>query len=302
MFEFVSRHKRLLQLLLMIFIIPPFAFWGIDSYQRFFTTGNDVANVDGNKITEQELGEQLKQQQDRMRALLGAGFNAAAFDTPEIRARILDSMIAQRLLLQQAVRGNLAITDEQLREVIASTPAFQEGNQFSRARYEETLRREGYTPVMFESGLRRDLILQQYTSAIGDSGIASKAASRQIAASRAEQREASEYTISAEPFASKVKIGPQAVQAYYDANRIQFLVPEQVRAEYVVFSGEALLSLEPIGEDEIKSWYDSHIDQYREKEERQASHILITVKAGASDADKAKARDKAQSLLDQVRK
>ena len=302
MFDFVTRHKRLLQLLLVIFIVPPFAFWGIDSYQRSFTTGNDVANVDGQKISEQELGEQLKQQQDRMRSLLGAGFNAATFDTPEIRARILDSMIAQRLLLLQAVRGNLAITDAQLREVIASTPGFQEGNQFSRARYEETLRREGYTPVMFEASLRRDLILQQYTSAIGDSGIASKAASRQIAASRAEQREASEYTISAESFASRVKIEPQAEQAYYDANRSQFLVPEQVRVEYVVFSNEAMQALEPIGEDEIRSWYESHIDQYREKEERQASHILITVKAGASDADKAKARDKAQSLLDQVRK
>jgi len=302
MFEFVSRHKRLLQLLLIIFIVPPFAFWGIDSYQRFFTTGNDVASVDGNKISEQELDEQLKQQLDRMRALLGAGFNAATFDTPEIRARILDSMIAQRLLLQQAVRGNLAITDEQLREVIASTPAFQEGNRFSRERYEQTLRREGYTPVMFEASLRRDLILQQYTSAIGDSGIASKAASRQIAASRAEQREASEYTISAESFASRVKIEPQAEQAYYDANRSQFLVPEQVRVEYVVFNSEAMQALEPIGEDEIKSWYESHIDQYREKEERQASHILIAVKAGASDADKGKARDKAQSLLDQVRK
>jgi peptidyl-prolyl cis-trans isomerase D len=218
-----------------------------------------------------------------------------------MRARILDSMIAQRLLLQQAVRGNMAVTDEQLREVIASTAAFQEGNRFSRERYEETLRREGYTPATFEAGLRRDLVLQQYTGAINDSGIASRAASRQIAASRAEQREASEYTISAEPFASKVKIEPQAVQAYYDANRSRFLIPEQVRAEYVVFSSEAMLALEPIGQDEIKSWYESHIDQYQEKEERRASHILIAVKAGASDADKAKAREKAQSLLDQVR-
>jgi peptidyl-prolyl cis-trans isomerase D len=134
------------------------------------------------------------------------------FDTPEVRARILDSMIAQRLLLRQAVRGNLAITDEQLREVIASTPAFQDANRFSRERYEETLRREGYTPAMFEASLRRDLILQQYTSAISDSGIASRAASKQIAVSRAEQREASEYMISAEPFASKVKIEPQAVR------------------------------------------------------------------------------------------
>ena len=302
MFGFVAKHKRLLQFLLVIFIVPPFAFWGIDSYQHFFSTGNDVANVEGQKITEQELGDQLKQQQDRIRSLLGANFNAAMFDTPEARARILDSMIAQRLLLQKAVRGNLAITDEQLREVIASTPVFQEGNRFSRERYEETLRREGYTPAMFEASLRRDLILQQYTSAISDSGIASRATARQIAAARAEQREVSEYMISAEPFASKVKIEPQAVQAYYDANRSKFLVPEQVRAEYVVFSTEAMLALEPVSQDEIKSWYESHIDQYQEKEERRASHILIAVKAGASDADKAKARDKAQSLLDQVRR
>ena len=161
MFEFVTRHKRLLQLLLVIFIVPPFAFWGIDSYQRFFSSAYDVATVDGQKISEQELSEQLRQQQERMRALLGAKFAASTFDTPEIRARILDSMIAQRLLLQRALRGYLGVTDEQLREVIVSTPAFQEGNRFSKEKYEETIRREGYTPVMFEASLRRDLILQQ---------------------------------------------------------------------------------------------------------------------------------------------
>lgn len=301
MFGFVAKHKRLLQFLLVLFIVPPFAFWGIQSYQGSGTT-NQVADVDGQKISEQEFGEQLKQQQDRMRGLLGANFDAALFDTPEIRARILDNMIAQRLLLKEAVRGNLAITDDQLREVIASTPAFLDANRFSRTRYEDTLRREGYTPAMFEASLRRDLILQQYTSAIGESGIASKAASKQIASSRAEQREVSEFVISAATFASKVKIEPQAVKAYYDGNLSQFLVPEQVRVEYVVFSRESMQALESVGEDEIKSWYESHLDQYQEKEQRQASHILIGVNASASDAEKAKARERAQLLLDQVRK
>ena len=302
MFVFVAKHKRLLQVLLAIFIIPPFAFWGIDSYQRSFSGASDIANVDGQKISEQELGEQLKQQQDRMRALLGANFAASTFDTPEIRARILDGMIAQRLLLQRAVRGQLSITDEQLREVIASTPAFQEGGRFSKEKYEETIRREGYAPVVFESSLRRDLVLQQYTSALGDSGIASKAVARQIAAARGELREVAENTISAEPFAAKVKIQPQAVQAHYEANRSQFEVPEQVRVEYVAFTSDALIALEPVTQDEIKAWYDSHIDQYQDKEERQASHILFSVKPGSGDAEKAKAREKAQAVLDQLRK
>jgi len=302
MFDFVAKHKRLMQVFLAIFIVPTFAFFGIDSYQRFLSSGSDVANVDGQKISEQEFNEQLKQQQDRMRALLGQNYSAAAFDTPEIRARILERMIAQRLLLRRALRGDMAMTDEQLREVIASTPAFQEGSRFSRERYEETLRREGYTPAMFEATLRRDLILQQYTSALNDSGFASKAAAGQIAAARAEQREVSESALSAASYAGRVKIEPQAAQTYYESNRGQFVVPEQVRVEYVVFTSEALMTLEPITQDEIKTWYDAHIEQFREKEERQASHILIAVKAGAADVEKAKARAKAQALLDQIRK
>lgn len=302
MFGFVSRHKRLLQFVLVLFIVPPFAFWGIDSYQRFFSTSTDVAEVSGQKISDQEFNEQLRQQQERMRSLLGRNYSAESIDTPEMRAQLLDGMISQRLLTLQAVRGNLVVSDEQLREVVASIPAFQDGGKFSRERYEEALRRENYTPLQFEASLRRDLIMQQLTSAIGDSGLASRTAARQIAALRAEQREVAEFTISADRFASQVKLPPEAVQTYYDANRSRFQVPEQIRAEYVVLTSDALLALDPISQDEIKAWYQSHSEQYEEKEQRRASHILVAVKAGASEAGKAKSREKAEALLAQVRK
>ena len=303
MFGYVSRHKRLLQFVLVLFIVPPFAFWGIDSYQRFFSASTDIAEVSGQKISDQEFNEQLRQQQERMRSLLGRNFSAESIDTPEMRAQLLDGMISQRLLTLQAVRANLVVSDEQLREVVASIPAFQDGGKFSRERYAETLRRENnYTPPQFEANLRRDLIMQQLTSALGDSGLASRTAARQIAALRAERREVAEYTISADQFASQVKLAPEAVQTYYDANRSRFQVPEQIRAEYVVLTGEVLLALDPISPDEIKAWYQSHSEQYQENEQRQASHILVVVRAGASDAEKAKAREKAEALLAQVRK
>ena len=302
MFDFVAKRKRVLMLILIIFIVPPFAFWGIESYQSFFSTRNDVASIDGQNISERELTEQVRQQQDRMRALLGTNFDAAAFDSPEIRERILSNMIDQRLLLSQALRGNLTVTDEQLRAVIASTPAFQEGNRFSQQRYQETLGREGYTPVTFEASLRRDLVLQQYTNAITETGVTSKSTAQNLAEARAEQREVSEYTVSASQFVPQIRIEEQAVRAYYDANRSQFLVPERVKVEYVVFSRETMQARETVGDEEVKSWYESHIDQYREKEERRASHILISVKPGADDKDKAKAREKAQTLLNQVAK
>ena len=68
MFDFVARHKRLLQLVLLIVIVPPFALWGVDSYQQMFTVGaTDVADVGGQKITEKDFSDALRQQQDRLR-------------------------------------------------------------------------------------------------------------------------------------------------------------------------------------------------------------------------------------------
>jgi peptidyl-prolyl cis-trans isomerase D len=301
MFQFVAKRKRLLQLVLVIVIIPPFAFWGIESYQSFGSASN-LAEFDGQKITEQEFGEQLRQQQERMRSMLGANYTPALLDNPGMRAELLEGMISQRLLLQRALRGNLTVTNEQLREVIASIPAFLDDGKFSKARYEDALRREGLSPLLFESSMRRDLLVQQITAALGDSGVASRSAARQLAMLRGERREVGEQMIAADSFASKVTITPEAVKAYYEANRGRFEVPERVKAEYVVLTADAMLALEPVGADEVKTWYQSNIQRYQEQEQRQASHILIAVKPGASPADKAKAREKAESLLAQARK
>ena len=39
MFNFVAKNKRLLQVVLVVLIVPPFAFWGIDSYQGMSSVG-----------------------------------------------------------------------------------------------------------------------------------------------------------------------------------------------------------------------------------------------------------------------
>ena len=302
MFEFVAKHKRLLQVVLIVMIVPPFAFWGIESYQRSFSSSTDVADVGGQAITEQELNEQVRQQQDRMRALLGRNYAPGMFDGPEMRAQLLEGMISQRLLMQQAVRGRHAVNNEQLRETIASIPAFQENGKFSKARYEEVLRSEGYSPLAFENSLRRDLMVQQVTSALGEASVVSKAAARRAAALRVERREFSEHLVTAEMFVSKVSVTPEAIKAHYEANRARFEVPERARVEYVVLNAEALSAAETVSAQDVKAWYEANLDRQQEKEQRQASHILISVKAGAPAADREKAREKAASLLAQARK
>jgi peptidyl-prolyl cis-trans isomerase D len=300
MFDLVTKHKRLLQFVLVLVIVPPFALWGIDSYFRGGVRVGEVASVDGQKIFEQEFAQAIGQQQDRMREMLGRNYNPAMFDSPSIRAEFLEGMISQRLLIQHAVRNRLNVSDELLVETITNIPAFQVDGKFSRERYDMALRNERMSSETFDAALRRDLLVQQVSGALADSGLASRVAAREVARLRAQQREIAEYRVQAD--STRVKITPEAARAFYDANPARFMVPEEVRVEYVVLSADALVAAEKIGADEIKAYYDSNITKYGEPEQRRASHILISIKSGAGDSEKTKARERAAQLLAQLRK
>jgi peptidyl-prolyl cis-trans isomerase D len=300
-FDLVHNNKRLMQIVLTLVALP-FAFWGIDSYQRVMSRSGEVADVGGQKITEQEFGDALRQQQDRFRGMLGKNFDPALFDSPAIRLELLEGMISQRLLMQHAVRNHLTVSSETLVETTMSIPAFQVDGKFSRDRYDAALRNERMSPDAFDAALRRDLLTQQLTGALSDSGLASKAASRQFAQLRAQQREIAELRIQADALLEKSKVTADAVRAFYDANPARFQVPEEVGVEYLVLSPDALLASEQVGADEIKSYYESNISKYGEPEQRRASHILIAVKSGAGDAEKAKARERATQIVSQLRK
>jgi len=300
-FDLVHNNKRLMQIVLTLVALP-FAFWGIDSYQRVMSRSGEVAEVEGQKITEQEFGDALRQQQERFRGMLGRNFDPALFDSPAIRLELLEGMISQRLMMQHAMRNHLTVSSEMLVETTMSIPAFQVDGKFSRERYDAALRNERMSSEAFDAALRRDILTQQLTGALADSGLASKAASRQFAQLRAQQREIAEHRIQADAQLEKSKVAAEAVRAFYDGNPARFQVPEEVGVEYLVLSPDALLASEQVGADEIKSYYEANISKYGEPEQRRASHILTVVKSGAGDAEKAKARERAAQILAQLRK
>lgn len=308
MFSFVANHKRLLQILLMLVIVPPFALWGVDSYQSIGSSAGEVARVGDIKIIDNEFSAQVRAQQERLQQLLGRNYNPAIFDTREARNEILENMITQRLVTQHVVKSRMVVTDEALREMILTMPAFQDKGKFSRERYVDVLksergdRGEGMTPEMFENSLRRDLLVQQLSAAVGEGGLVSKAIAREWVTIAGENREISTSRLAAGVFAAKVKTTPESIKAFYDANRGRFEVPEQVKVEYVLLNSEALASADPVSTKEIQEAYDQRRAQYEISERRQASHILIAIKQGANAEEKAKARERAEDLLAKVKK
>src|SRR6478736_5993248 len=68
MFDFVRKHTRLFQFILLILILPSFALVGMQGYTSFMDGANaSVASVDGRKITQTEWDAAHRDQVERMR-------------------------------------------------------------------------------------------------------------------------------------------------------------------------------------------------------------------------------------------
>jgi peptidyl-prolyl cis-trans isomerase D len=298
MFDFVRKHKRLMQVILALVILP-FAFFGVESYQRYFGLANEVAEVDGSPIGVAEFNQALERQKEQLRAVLGPNVDSALLDTPTARQELLDQLITQRVLQLYAAKRNLGVSDAALRDTILAIPAFQDNGAFSKERYEQLLRGQNLTPPAFEALLRQDLTLQQVAAGIADSAFVSKAAARDFAALRSQQREVADLVFSPAQFAPQIKVTKELVEKFYADNRRDFEVPEQVRVEYVVLSPETLSVGAGASAEEAKAWYDQHLSQYQQPEQRQASHILFA--AGSDAKERAAARKQAEEAVKELR-
>lgn len=303
MLEFIRAHKRLTQLLLLLFIIPSFAFVGLEGYSRFGTDSNVVAKVAGYSITKQEFEAAQREQMERFRQMLGAQFDPKMMDTPEMRQSVLDNLIAQRALLAELSNKNLSVSDQSLQQAILSMPVLTSPDgKFDRERYRSLLAAQGLTPSAYEASLRQELALKQLNNAIQSSAFAPKAVVARLTGIAAQEREIQQLDFKAADFSSQVKITDEMLQSYYKNNSAQYVIPEQLKIEYVILNGAAVESQLSITDADIKSYYEQNAKRYTVDEQRRASHILIAIKENASPAEVLAAKAKAENLLAQLRK
>jgi peptidyl-prolyl cis-trans isomerase D len=223
------------------------------------------------------------------------------FDSPEVRYALVEQLVNQRLLEQRARADRFRVSDSQLAQFIAELPPFQEAGKFSAEKYRQVLATQNMSPAMFEQRVRAELSLAPLQEPIVSGGLAAKSSVQRYLALLEQQREVAVATIDAEPFLKDVKIDDAQVKDFYDKNPASFQVPEQASFEYVILNQEALAGQVSVDADEVRRAYEANVKQYSTAEERQASHILIAVKPDASDADKAAAKAKAESLVAQAK-
>jgi peptidyl-prolyl cis-trans isomerase D len=303
MFEFIRNHKRLMQLLLLIIIGPSFVLVGIESYQNRGDSAAGVAVVGDQKITQQEWEEAQRRQIDQARQMMGQQFDQKLFDTPQAKQAILENLVAERAINAEVARNHLTVSDATLQKTIMAIDAFKKADgSFDMDAYKAALAAQGMTPAMFDERMRRDLAVQQLSGSIQASAFAPRSVAARLSDINDQEREVQEMLFPAANFAAQVKVTDEMVKAFYDKNDKLFTVPESVKAEYVVFDPAVVESQVTVSDADVTDFYNKNKNRFSTPEQRTASHILITTKPGASAAENAAAKAKAEAVLAEVRK
>jgi peptidyl-prolyl cis-trans isomerase D len=303
MFEFVRKHTRIMQFVLLLLIFPAFVFFGIEGYSSFNAGSASVAKVAGRSITQAEWDAAHRNFAERVRAQQPT-VDAALLDSPEMKLQSLESLVRERVLLASADRLNLVATDARLQRLFRNDPQFAFLRTPEGALNKEMLIARGLSPQQFEQQLRQDVTMRQVLDGITASAPAATRSADAALDALFQQREVRVARFETNNYIDKVQPTDAEVEAYYNDPKLgaAFEVPERVAIEYVVLDLEALKGDVTVGEDDLRKFYEQNASRFGSAEERRASHILVKAEQGASAADRDKARAKAEALLTQVKK
>lgn len=276
------------------FIILTFAVAGIGSYSN--SVDSSVADVNGEKISQDEFNKAYQAQRNRMAQQFGDMFETLSADPgymSNFRNGVVDSLINQKLVDQNSETLAIRVADQRIKSTIRNMPEFQVDGVFDNNRYLAMINQAGfYQSSDFRDYLRTEMTRRQITQALVTSEFSLPYQESIFTALQNQQRDIRFATINAEQFKATIELTDEEVNDYYLANQSRFENQEQVKVNYITLDVSDIAKTIVLTDADVEAYYQNNINQYREEEQRRVAHILIEV--GDDEAD-AKAR--AEALL-----
>ncbi|MCF8169043.1 MAG: SurA N-terminal domain-containing protein, partial [Rhodoferax sp.] len=305
MFDFVRKHTKVMMFLMFLLIIPAFVLVGVDGFRSIGSTGDVVAKIGSSKVTQGEWDAAHKAQIDRMRQSM-PDIDIKMLDTGPARYATLERLVRDRVLAEAVRDAHLSTSDGRLArelqrdQTIASLR--KPDGTLDIERYRQLAASQGLTPEGFEAQVRNDLSIRQIENGLLATSFSPKNQADATLNAFFERREVQLTRFSPGDYGAKVIPNDGDVETFYAANAPLFQAPESATIEYIVLDLDAVKKTITLGESDLRAYYDQNVARLSGKEERRASHILINAPKSASEAERKNARERAEGLLESLRK
>jgi len=165
MITWMQRHKKWLIITIWIstiaFIGAGFVGWG---QYKYGDKASAVAKVGDVEISMSELQKAYSRLYQQYNQMLQGNFDEEKAKQFGLQKQALQQLIQQALLVNLAESYDLMVSDIELFDVIKSQKVFYKNGTFDKETYKQVLAQNRMTPKEYETGLRRDILLQKTLS------------------------------------------------------------------------------------------------------------------------------------------
>lgn len=289
MFEFIRNNQKIMQFVLLLFIAPAFALFGLEGYNTVSADANALAIVGDYPISQEEFDQVKRERIEEARAQSGDNFDPKVFESPEINRQLLDTLVLQYLLQQSVQKQYLTASDKALAEDIARTPLFQVDGKFDLETYKRELAARGLTPNQHEANVRFALARNQVLDPVLRASFFPDTLKTQLDDVQLAGRVVRVKNLDLAPYLANVSITDEQVAAFYEANKAQFMAPQKADIEYVVLAPDNVKSKIQVSDADIAAYYGQNKARFSTPEERRARHILLDAEKEGTSTDELKA-------------
>ncbi|WP_171493536.1 SurA N-terminal domain-containing protein, partial [Acinetobacter ursingii] len=205
---------------LLVLFLTPLALVGIEGYFGSHNKADVAKSVNGQDIPKKDVENLTKTYKDQYLSMVHG--DETLLNQPFIEQTALDTLVARTVLLQQAEKLGISLSDGQIEKMLAQQPSFQENGKFSQTLYENYLRSVGMTSQALITSLRQDHALKMLTSSINGTALVSKADINQIATLQTEQRTLHLASIKLDDYTKDITVSDQEISDYYNKQQNSF--------------------------------------------------------------------------------
>lgn len=236
----ILRHKKIARkiwIVLAIIIVPAFVLWGSGSLIRSKQEPTYLARIFGKKVSFLEY-------KDALNAIRNQIIMQSGEDALEIEKQInLEPLVWHRLiLLAEAKKRKIKVSDKEVVELIQSYPFFQRKGQFDKTLYSKILEYVFRTPArVFEEQTRQNIMLAKLYDSVTNAADLTEEEIKE--AYRKENEQISIYYIAslASDFAKEITPQDQDLQDYFNVYSFEFKQPLSLNMEYVSSESEEII-------------------------------------------------------------
>lgn len=234
-----------------------------------------VISVDDFRIAYNNVLEAYRRQ-------FGDNLNDEFIKMLNLKANTLESLIDRQLIVQEAERFGIKVTDDEVRNLIRGISVFQENGQFNPDRYASYIRYSRQTPEYFETMQRRDLMLKKFQGLLFEVAPVSDDEIRAFYIWEKTGVRIGHVLFDNEAF-NDLSPSDDDIMAYYEKNADNYRSEPQVRARYLCFDPADFRSAVTVSDEDIQAFYSANQEKYARPKAVEARHILIRADENAPE-------------------